>query len=120
MRSVRALWIGLGAALVAGCSAIRFEPDTPPVEPPRQEARPAVSAAGSWAGAWVVEGQRIQGSLELAQSGADLTARFSSSALGEATGSGKVGDDGQVSLELSYRTQCPGRARLTGQIMEEG
>lgn len=118
MRTKRALVMAIVAVLVTGCSAIRFGNDTP-ADTPRTPPPPPISAAGSWAGSWEVEGQEIQGTLDMLQSGSNLSARFTSETLGEATGSGKVEDEDRVRLELAYHTQCPGRAQLNGRILDQ-
>jgi hypothetical protein len=109
-------------AAAAACSAIRFDPEpepTPSAEPPPPP--PAVSVAGSWAGAWVIEGQRIEGTLVLRQDGPDLEATFASRALGgDAAGEGNLERDGRVELDLKYNVACPGTAKLTGNLLQDG
>ena len=37
---------------------------------------------------------------------------------GESSGSGRVAEDGGLSLEIDYRTQCPGTLALTGAVLD--
>ena len=104
---------------LAGCSAIRVDPEPEPQ--PGQPAARAVSLAGSWAGVWEIEGQRIEGTLVVRQAASDLEATFASPALGgDATGDGSLEDDGRVELDLKYNLACPGTAKLTGNVQQEG
>jgi hypothetical protein len=108
-RATLALGATLSTLVLAGCGAIGFGSERP--------VAPLPALAGAWAGSWVVEGQRIDGTLTLRQDGSDLSATFTSRGLGgDATGSGKVDAQGQVHLQLKYRTTCGGSAQLTGAL----
>jgi hypothetical protein len=115
----RSIQLSLLAALSAGCSAIRFDPE--PESAPAPSRPRLVSLDGSWGGVWEIEGQRIEGTLVLRQDGSDLEATFASPTLGgTATGEGSLEDDGQVELDLAYNIACPGTARLTGSLQGQG
>jgi hypothetical protein len=114
-------WSAAGCVLVLlllhGCRAFRFEEETSPATPapPR-----IVQLAGSWNGALEVEGNRIPGTLVLRQTADRLEASFAAAVLGgETTGSGEIGDDGSIRLELRYRTQCPGTVEMVGAILDQ-
>jgi hypothetical protein len=77
--------------------------------------------AGSYAGSVVVEGQGIDGVLEVQQEGADLTVVFDAPAFGlTAEGRGTLAEDGTARIFLDYDLQCPGRAEMVGQFSDEG
>jgi hypothetical protein len=103
--------------MLSGCSAIRFEEE--PVVPPAAVPRSIVQIGGSWNGTIEVEGQRIPGTLVLRQNDDRLEASFAAAELGgETTGSGAIGEEGSVRIELSYATSCPGTLALTGAILD--
>jgi hypothetical protein len=114
-------WSAAGCAsvllLLSGCRAFRFEEEIPPATPgpPR-----IVQLAGNWNGALEVEGNRIPGTLVLRQTADQLQASFAAAELGgETTGSGEIGDEGSIRLELRYRTQCPGTVEMMGAILDD-
>jgi len=106
---------GALALLLSGCRAIRFEE-----EPAPAPARAIVQIAGSWNGTLEVEGQQIPGTLVLRQRDDRLEASFAAAELGgETAGSGEIGAEGSLRIELRYRTQCPGTVAMTGAILDD-
>lgn len=118
----RAVALSLLAFVAAGCGAIRFDPDSEPQLPvPRPAPTAAAAVGGSWNGIWEIDGQRIEGTLTLRQTGSDLDATFASAALGsDAVGTGMVGEGDSVRLTLNYNVACPGTAELTGELRQQG
>ena len=74
---------------------------------------------GHWAGIVVVEGQTLEGELEVVQVGPALTVIFQAPALNlRATGDGQVHDDGSARLQVEYDLQCPGVAEMSGDFTD--
>lgn len=109
MRKARSRsWLALLVVATSGCGVLRSGGDPP-----------AARLEGAWSGALEVEGQQIVGTLTLIQRGRELRARFSSTGLiRQATGGGRIEDDGRVRLELEYNVQCSGAMVLSGEILE--
>ncbi len=112
MREVRGLVAGsLTAAVLVSLSACAVFGGGP--------AYPSV--AGAYNGGVSVEGQAIDGTLEIVQEGPDLTVVFDAPSFGlTAEGDGSVGVDGEARVFLDYDLQCPGRAELVGEFTDEG
>lgn len=100
--------------LAAGCATAS--------DPAQGPAAPAVAqVGGSWVGSVTVEGQAIDGTLELTQDGAALQAQFSAPAFGlSAAGAGRVLAEGKVEIRLDYNMQCPGAADMDGTLSSDG
>lgn len=82
---------------------------------------PNYDLAGTYTGGVTLQGQAINGDLEITQSGYDLTAAFSAPSMGlQAEGEGRVSDEGTVVMELGYDLECPGTARLSGRVRSDG
>lgn len=82
---------------------------------------PAYDLAGPWEGSVTVEGQQLDGALDVEQEGEVLTVVFTSPSTGiEADGTGALAPDGSVTIELAYDMGCPGTARMQGQVAEDG
>jgi hypothetical protein len=74
-----------------------------------------------WVGGIEADGQPIDGTLRITQTGWDLEVEFASPSIGiRAGGTGTVTDEGEVAMELSYNIECPGTAVLSGTITEGG
>jgi hypothetical protein len=117
-RSLRRFPSLLAAALLAACSS---GPGAGPgaAPDPAPEAGPPdyPEASGSWTGSLIVEGQPIDGTLELGQDGGDLTALLAAPAMGvTAEGGGTISREGEVRILLDYDVQCPGSAELIGTL----
>lgn len=114
----RATWLfgaTTAALLASGCGGIRLDEPPPPPPPP------VVSLAGSWTGTISMEGQPLAGTLMIRQNGAELDATLTAPSFGvEARGDGEVEQGDRVELELAYDVQCPGTARLSGEILDGG
>ncbi len=111
MRTFRPWLVLLLVVLATGCSAIGLG-GGPPAPPPPQ-------LAGGWAGFLEVEGQQILGILWVNQEGRDLGVTFTSTGLiGSASGSGKIEDEGVITMNLVYTTQCKGEMVLSGGVVE--
>ena len=77
--------------------------------------------SGVWLGGVTVEGQVIEGTLDLTQEGSALEARFTAPAFGiTAEGEGTVGVDGAVEIDLGYYMECAGSALMRGQLSADG
>lgn len=83
---------------------------------------PAIpDVSGEWSGFVSVEGQGIDGTLVLEQDGESLDAVFQAPSFGlAAEGTGTVSADGRVAIELTYNLQCPGQARMAGDLSADG
>ena len=76
--------------------------------------------AGHYRGAVVVEGQTIEGELEVVQVGPALTVIFQAPAFNlRATGDGQLQDDGSARLQVEYDLQCPGVAEMSGDFVDD-
>lgn len=79
------------------------------------------TVAGEYEGSLSVQGQAIDGELSIEQAGNALQAVFIAASLGlRAEGEGFVDTDGAITLTLQYDLQCPGTARLSGNLNDEG
>jgi hypothetical protein len=107
----RLIGVALGsAALISlgACATFLGGPSYPAVE-------------GSYRGGVSVEGQGIDGTLEIVQDGAELNVVFDSPSFGlTADGDGTVAEDGTARVFLDYDLQCPGRAELVGEFTDDG
>lgn len=108
------------SAAVAGCASSGSGAATPGVE-----AAPAAAdmpdVGGSWRGYVSVEGQALDGVLQLTQTGEALEAVFQAPSFGlRANGTGSISADGAVEVVLSYNLQCAGEAVMTGRLSEDG
>jgi hypothetical protein len=107
-RAAAVLVVFLLAACAGGPSAEAPAPTYPDV-------------SGVWLGGVDVEGQTIDGTLELTQDGSDLEAVFTSPGVGlTAEGSGTISADGEVRIVLGYNLQCPGTAEMLGDRSADG
>lgn len=99
----------MAAALtLAGCATAGGGPSYPSVD-------------GSYTGGVTVEGQGIDGTLEVRQDGPELSVLFDAPAFGlVAEGAGTVEPDGSARIFLDYDLQCPGRAELAGRFTPDG
>ena len=76
---------------------------------------------GLWTGFLSVEGQGLNGTLDLEQDGEDLRAVFDAPDFGlVAEGRGTIDAEGAITLRLTYNLQCPGTAELTGRRSSDG
>lgn len=90
--------------------------DTPRPEPVRY---PDVS--GAWEGFVSLEGQGLDGTLQIEQNGSALVAVFVAPAMElRAQGGGSISSTGELTLALEYNLQCPGTATLHGQRSDDG
>ena len=90
----------------SACAALGGGPDYPEV-------------AGHYAGVVVVEGQTIEGELEVVQVGPALTVIFQAPSFNlRALGDGQLQADGSARLQVEYDLQCPGVAEMTGDFTE--
>lgn len=95
------------AVLVAACASTP-EPSFPDV-------------AGEWSGGVDVEGQSVPGTLVVTQEQGALTVTFGAPAFGlTAEGAGTISPEGEIVINLTYNMQCPGQARMTGDLTSEG
>ena len=121
-RAARFATLCVLSVTVAGCSAIRFDPDEPPATPDVPPAAPdgsRVDLEGTYVGSLLVEGQRMPARLDLAQAGDALEAVLRITDVGiTAEGEGGVDRDGTFELELAYTLECPGTAHLRGRWVE--
>jgi hypothetical protein len=91
-------------------------PESAPAPAP---APPDIS--GQWSGFVSVEGQGIDGTLVVEQEGGALEVVFQAPSFGlVAEGAGDVSPDGTVSISLLYDLQCPGEARMLGDVSGDG
>lgn len=117
--------VAVVAVFSAGCSMVGSA-GTPgsSAPPPPAEAPPAPAApevAGRWTGFMSVEGQGLNGTLDLDQDGHDLQAVFEAPDFGMvAEGAGSVDAAGRVVIRLTYNLQCEGTAELVGRRSPDG
>lgn len=98
----------LALSFTAACATLGGGPSYPEV-------------AGTYTGGVSVEGQGIDGTLDVTQDGPDLSLVFDAPAFGlVAEGSGTVAEDGTARAFLDYDLQCPGRAEMVGSFSEDG
>ncbi len=103
------------AVLALGCASNSGTMDTAPPAP----SYPDVS--GAWQGSVSVQGQAIAGTLEIAQTGGQLDAGFTSPGFGiSASGQGTIDPDGTIRLTLDYNLECPGVADMQGTRSDDG
>lgn len=96
------------ALVVGGCASLGGGPSFPDV-------------GGTYTGGVSVEGQGIDGTLDISQEGPDLAVVFDAPSFGlTAEGQGTLGEDGSARVFLDYDLQCPGRAELVGRFSEDG
>lgn len=106
------IWKGAAALLTVGfaaaCATLGGGPSFPAVE-------------GTYAGGVSVEGQGIDGTLDVMQDGPELSVIFEAPAFGlVADGAGTLEEDGTARVFLDYDLQCPGRAEMAGSFSEDG
>jgi len=98
----------IAVLVVAGCATVGSGPSFPEV-------------AGTYTGGVSVEGQGIDGTLEVLQAGAELQVVFDAPSFGlSAEGSGTLNPDGTARVFLDYDLQCPGRAEFVGRFAADG
>lgn len=109
------LFVVLAAACSSGGSA-------GPMGGPSPEPEPAIpDISGQWSGFVSVEGQGIDGTLVVEQDGSVIEAVFQAPSFGlSAEGTGSITPEGEVELSLLYNLQCPGEARMDGDLSEDG
>ncbi|MEK9501304.1 hypothetical protein [Gaopeijia maritima] len=118
--------VALAAVLSAGgCSMVGSPGATGSPAPPLDETPPPAAMApevqGRWTGFMSVEGQGLNGTLDLAQDGHDLQAVFEAPDFGMiAEGPGSVDPEGRVVIRLTYNLQCEGTAELVGRRSSDG
>ena len=79
------------------------------------------SVSGDFVGQIAIQGQAVSGTLRVDQEAEALTATFEAPSFGlVAEGSGTVSGDGTIALSLEYDLQCPGVARLSGDVSADG
>jgi hypothetical protein len=109
------------AALAMSACASQGPSGNQGTEAPAPAAPELPDVQGLWQGSVTVEGQTIDGTLDLTQDGADLGAAFSAPAFGlEAEGGGTVDAEGNVQIILDYNLECPGSAHLNGVLRADG
>lgn len=110
----------LAVTMAVGCLAA-CTPGSGP-DPSSDPAPPSFpDIAGTWTGSITVEGQPIDGTLEIDQDTADLTGIFTAPALRvSAEGAGTISAAGEMHLVLSYDLQCPGTAEMVGSRSPDG
>jgi hypothetical protein len=108
------------AALLNGCTTVGSGSSAPGERQAAPELRyPDVS--GEWSGFLSVEGQTLDGTLRIDQTGPALTIDLEAPGFDlTASGQGSVDPDGAVVADLAYETQCPGVALLRGQRASDG
>ena len=118
-RLAASIWV---AVALSGCTTVGQGAASPaPEDRPPEPERPVPDVAGGWSGFLSVEGQTLDGTLEIDQTGPVLIIRFDAPGFGlTATGEGSMDADGALSADLAYETQCPGVARLQGQRASDG
>ena len=116
-------WIALLVVLASGCTPVASAGPGGSPQPALESAEPAEvpDVAGLWTGFISVEGQRVNGTLDLGQEGGDLVAVFDAPEFGlVAEGTGSITAGGEIVLRLTYDLQCPGTADLTGRRSTDG
>lgn len=117
-------WAVLFLLTVAGCTPVGSSGPAAQPQPPAESAPPVSEpppVAGLWTGFISVEGQGINGTLDLGQEGGDLEAVFDAPDFGlHAEGGGTIDGTGEIVLRLGYDLQCPGTAELVGRRSADG
>jgi hypothetical protein len=124
MSNVMRRGLGVLALLVSagfsGCASSGSVSSTPSVET-APAATDLPDVGGSWRGYVSVEGQALDGVLQLTQTGDALEAVFQAPSFGlRANGTGSISADGSVEVVLSYNLQCAGEAVMTGELSDDG
>ncbi len=118
-----ALPLGL-VFLVGGCTTVGgvASTDAPQaLEPPVEEVAEVPVVAGSWSGFLSIEGSNLDATLEVEQSGSEVTLVLEAPDLRlTATGGGRIAADRKIEFDARYETQCPGVARLRGVLEADG
>ena len=97
------------------------EGTAPPTRPDVEPDRPVPSLGGAWTGFLSVDGENLDGTLEIQQTGSELTMVLVAPGFDlTASGTGRVGRGGDITADLRYETQCPGVARLRGSLEADG
>lgn len=97
--------IALTAMLLTGCAGFTFT------------GGPDFDLTGNWTGGVALEGENLEGNLEIDQSNEDLRATFTAAGVGlMSRGNGTVEEDGSFTLTMSYDVECTGTARLDGRF----
>lgn len=82
---------------------------------------PPPDVSGAWSGYLSVEGQGLDGTLQVEQDGSVLSVVFEAPGFGlRAEGAGQVSANGEVAVTLEYDLQCPGTAQLAGLRSDDG
>ncbi len=117
--------LALALALVAGATACTRvgQPVTDPAPHGAAEPEPVAlpDVSGAWTGYLSVEGQGLDGTLQIEQDGGELSVVFEAPDFGlRAEGAGSVSAEGEVAVTLEYDLQCPGTAELAGLRSDDG
>lgn len=92
-----------------------------PTVPPGAAASAPPDVSGPWSGYLSVEGQGLEGTLQVDQSGSTLDVTFDAPTFGlRAAGEGEIDSRGRVRVTLAYDLQCPGSADLEGRLSDDG
>lgn len=108
----------------AACTPVATGGSDGAPRPASESTAPAVEAPvveGRWTGFISVEGQGVNGILDLDQEATDLLAVFQAPDFGLlAEGRGLIAADGGIVLRLAYDLQCPGIAEMIGERSPDG
>lgn len=111
--------VALGGCTLVGSSPAGEAPAPEAGEPVPARELPMVD--GRWTGFISVEGQGVNGTLDLTQEGPTLQGTFDAPDFGMvAEGGGTIDLEGRVELRLSYNLQCAGSAELVGRRSSDG
>lgn len=112
---------GLILLLALGACTRVGDPVPQPAPEPGPAPRTLPDVSGAWTGFVSVEGQGLQGTLQVEQDGEALAVVFDAPEFGmRATGDGRIDADGDLVVTLAYDLQCPGTAELDGRRSDDG
>ncbi len=112
-----------GALLAAACTPVGSGqgPGTAPPTPDVAPERTVPNLNGAWTGFLSVEGENLDGTLQIQQTGSVLSMVLEAPGFElRASGTGRVGPEGGITADLQYETTCPGVARLRGSLEADG
>lgn len=130
MGPLRVGWLVLAGAslLAAACTTVgsgqgseQGSGTAPATGPGVEPERTVPNLGGAWTGFLSVEGENLDGTLRIEQTGSILSMVLEAPGFElRATGTGRVELDGAIRADLQYETTCPGVARLRGSLEGDG